>query len=226
MYRGIFTRPAGQIYDNFSESIHTCPRFDVPLNWERFIGLDFGSVNTASVFLARKPGTRIYYLYRSYKAGSRTAAQHTSEMTKGDVSAEAFVCVGGSKSEEAWRQEYTATSLRVAKPDIWDLEVGINRLYRLLSEQRLVIFNDLQAVIDDIASYSRKVNERGEVLEEIDDKSIYHYCDALRYIATLLAGNVTSTASNVAPPRVPQLTPRTTAEVMLRRALPKIPGFG
>ena len=105
------------------------------------------------------------------------------------------------------------------------MEVGINRLYKLISEQRLVIFNDLQAVIDDITSYSRKVNEKGEVLEEIDDKSIYHYCDALRYIATLLAGNVASTASNVAPPRMPQLTPRTLAEVMLRRALPKIPGF-
>ena len=80
-------------------------------------------------------------------------------------------------------------------------------------------------MIDDITSYSRKVNEKGDVLEEIDDKSTYHYCDALRYIATLLAGNVASTASNVAPPRVPQLTPRTTAEVMLRRVLPKIPGF-
>lgn len=226
MYRGLFTRPAGQIYDVFSEARHTVPRFTIPNHWDRFIGLDFGSVNTAAIFLARKPGTRIHYLYRIYKSGSKTAKQHVSDMMLPDnLNTARFTCVGGSKSEEAWRLEYTDTGLVVTKPNIWDVEVGIERVYRLLANDELVIFNDLQPMIDDLTGYSRKVDTQGNTLDDIDDKSSYHYADALRYIATLLASAQVATGNHVSPPRLPIVLPQSSAQAMLKRVLPKIPGF-
>ena len=225
MYRGIYTRPAGQIYDCWTDDANTCPRFEIPPTWDRFAGLDFGSVNTASVFLARRPCTNVYYLYRAYKAGSRTAEQHAETMFQNEVARERFQVIGGSKSEEAWRLEYQSVSLNVQKPSTWDVEVGIDRLYRLISNGQLIVFNDVQAVIDDLTGYARKVDALGNVTEDIEDKAMFHYADATRYIATLIAQSPVSTKANVAPPAQPIVTPKTTDKVMLKRALPLIPGF-
>src|SRR5262249_10213787 len=41
-YRAIFTRPAGMIYDCFDDTVHKIPRFKIPDDWPRFLGLDFG----------------------------------------------------------------------------------------------------------------------------------------------------------------------------------------
>ena len=77
-YRGIFTRPAGVIYDKFDLDRDKVPAFKVPRRWHRYIGLDFGGVNTTALFYAQQPGNRTLYLYRDYKAGGRTAAQHVA----------------------------------------------------------------------------------------------------------------------------------------------------
>jgi len=72
-YDGLFTRPAGLIYGSFDESKHKVPRFAIPAEWPRFLGLDFGGVNTAGIFFAEervglKPTGRLI-AYREYKAG-------------------------------------------------------------------------------------------------------------------------------------------------------------
>ncbi len=53
---------------------HRVPRFTIPHTWKRYIGLDFGGVNTAAVFIAEDPKTGKRYVYREYRlvvAGSR-----------------------------------------------------------------------------------------------------------------------------------------------------------
>ena len=51
-YRGLFTRPAGLIYESFDMAKHVVKRFPIPPEWPRYVGLDFGPVNTAAVFFA------------------------------------------------------------------------------------------------------------------------------------------------------------------------------
>ena len=68
-YRAIFTRPAGMIYDCFDEDVHKVKAFDVPADWPRFMGQDYGGVNTAALFIARQPNTNRYYVYREYWGG-------------------------------------------------------------------------------------------------------------------------------------------------------------
>src|SRR5690606_28713346 len=53
-YRGIFTRPAGLIYECFDRVAHTMPRFAIPDTWPRFLGVDFGGVNTTALFFAQE----------------------------------------------------------------------------------------------------------------------------------------------------------------------------
>lgn len=179
MYRGMFTRPAGMIYDCFTPE-HKVKRFSIPKDWERFLGLDFGGVNTVAVYLAKDPDSDRYYIYDSYKAGSRTAQQHATSITKGI----AYTAYGGSWSEDQWRKEFKVGGLHIHKPPIKDVEVGIDRVYSLFKQNRMFIFDDLKATISDIESYSRELDDEGEPTEKIEDKETFHYCDAIRYIST------------------------------------------
>ncbi len=183
MYRGIFERPAGMIYDCFSDA-HKVPRFAIPDAWPRFLGVDFGGVNTAAVYLAQNPDTKAFYMYRTYHHGSRNAGEHAAAMKKGEPGA--LTAFGGAKSEGQWRSEFKSGGLPIHQPPVWEVEVGIDRVYELFKENRLFIFDDLTAVTDDLESYSRVLNDEGEPTEKIEDKETYHLLDALRYICAYL----------------------------------------
>lgn len=179
-YRAIFTRPAGLIYDSFDEQRHLVPRFAIPDDWPRYLGLDFGGVNTAGLFYAEEPGTGRLYLYREYKAGSRTAAEHCKYLLKGEPMIPH--CIGGSKSEGQWRQEFAAGGLPVGAPAISDVEVGIDRVYGAHKRGELFVFDDLSGYLEEKRSYSRKLDAHGQPTEEIEDKNDFHFMDAERYI--------------------------------------------
>ena len=51
-YRGLFTRPAGLIYDLFDDRICRISREDANIqsNWPRYVGHDFGPVNMAAIW--------------------------------------------------------------------------------------------------------------------------------------------------------------------------------
>lgn len=195
-YRAIFTRPAGMIYDSFDEARHKVPRFAIPKEWPRYLGLDFGGVNTAAVFYAEelttekepKPTGRLF-AYREYKAGGRTAVEHTKHLLDGEPMIPH--CVGGSKSEGQWRQEFRQggkvmgaeiPGLWVREPDISDVEVGIDRVYGFHKRGELYVFDDLTGYLEEKLTYARELDANGEPTEKIEDKSSFHFMDAERYI--------------------------------------------
>jgi hypothetical protein len=188
-YRGVFDRPAGLIYGCFDRAVHTMPRFTIPDAWPRFVGIDFGGVHTAAVFFAQEhsphglPSGR-YIGYREYLEGDRTARQHTEALLAGEPRIP--VTVGGSFSEGQWRSEFATAGMPVQKPPISDVEVGINRVYAGLKTGTFVLFDDLVKTIDQVETYSRELDDRGEPTEEIEDKETYHYLDAWRYIGAHL----------------------------------------
>ena len=51
----------------------------------------------------------------------------------------------------------------------------------LLKEKRLFVFDNCKGLIEEFASYSRKLDENGEPTEQIKSKELYHRLDALRY---------------------------------------------
>jgi hypothetical protein len=179
-YRAIFTRPAGLIYDCFDEQAHKVRRFEIPYKWPRFLGLDFGGVHTAGVFYAEEPGTRRLFAYREYKAGGRTAKGHAEALKKGEPMLP--VCVGGSKSEDQWREEFAAAGLPVRAPAVSEVEVGIDRVYGAHTRSEILVFDDLTGYLEEKLTYSRETDAHGEPTEAIADKSSFHFMDAERYI--------------------------------------------
>lgn len=187
-YNGLFVRPAGQIYDCFDPAVHVRPAFVPPEDWPRFLGLDFGGVNTAAVKLAKNPAAEEYFVYAEYKAGGRTAREHVEALMRGEPRVP--YAVGGARSEGNWRLEFAAAGLGVLAPPVADVEVGINRVYGLLKSGRLYVMDNCPDLIDEISSYSRVLDENDEPTEQIEDKETYHRADALRYIATYLARGI------------------------------------
>jgi hypothetical protein len=182
-YRGRYERPAGQIYDSFNADPNipcVLPRTHIDPKWPRYLGLDFGGVNTAGLFYAAEPGTDRLWLYREYLAGGRTAKEHAEALKAGEPMVP--VCVGGSKSEGQWRDEFRAAGLPVLPPDVKEVEVGISRVYGAHKANQILVFSDLKGYLDQKVSYARKLDRAGQPTEDIEDKSKAHYMDAERYI--------------------------------------------
>jgi len=185
-YRAIFTRPAGMIYDCFDEQVHKIKRFQIPEHWPRYLGLDFGGVNTAGVYLAQELGdknepTGRFIAYREYHHGGRTAAQHAEALRRGEPMLTVY---GGAKSEGQWRDEFSAAGLYVGEPAVSDVEVGINRVYGAFKQLVLLVFDDLNGLNDEIMSYSRVLDDMGQPTEKIADKETFHHLDGLRYVSS------------------------------------------
>lgn len=203
-HEGLFERPAGLIYEGFDPLRHTCKRFAIPSTWQRWLGLDFGGVNTAGVFLAEEKidregpdpkgralagkATGRYFLYRSYHAGTRTAKQHVGSLLTGEPMRP--YAVGGAYSEQQWRDEFRAAGLSVNRPPISDIEVGLDRVAELISRDSLIIFDDVEDVLEEIATYSREVDDSGNPTEAIADQHSFHRMDGLRYIGSYLHARI------------------------------------
>jgi len=193
-YDGIFTRPAGMIYDCWSDLENKIPRFTIPANWPRHMGVDFGGTNTAAVKIAQEiapDGSLLekYYAYAEYLEGGKIAAQHVTDLLDGEPMRPRTV--GGAASEGQWRDEWSNAGLSVAAPVVTDVEVGIGRVYKGIKLRQLIVFDDLHGLLDEIHAYSRQLDVNGQPTEAIQDKRMFHRLDALRYIAIPLFGNET-----------------------------------
>lgn len=184
-YRGRYSKPAGLIYDCFNEQICKIPRFEIPDNWPRYIGHDFGPVHTAAIWYAQEPATGYLYLYREYLSREKMTAQgHVSEwkrLSEGEPIRRRSGGAGGSQSaDEGWRNAYALAGWPIAEPLVREVELGIDRVYAWHKTNRLYIFDDLYDYLAEKVSYSRELDENYEPTDKIKDKPRYHLMDAER----------------------------------------------
>jgi hypothetical protein len=197
LYRGIYSKPAGMVYSDFDTAIHVVSPFEIPGDWARYVGLDFGAINTALVWLAEDKEHDRYYIYRESLKGSMTTREHVTR-AKGEVDAGRVIrWVGGSRSEKQFRLDWEDAGIHVEEPSIADVESGIDRATALLKDKRLLVFSTCRGIIDEFGRYSRKLDARGEVTEVIENKSEFHRLDAGRYIISDLGSVSKGKASNV-----------------------------
>jgi hypothetical protein len=188
-YAGRFERPAGLIFDVFDEARHVVPTFPIPTDWPRYHGSDFGGVNTAAIFLAEErdadgKATGRMIAYREYLAGGLTAAEHAASWRKGEPRLPK--AIGGSKSEGQWRKEFSSAGFPIAEPPVSEVEVGIDRLYAGIKQDKLIVMEHLTILREMLRTYSRELDDRGEPTEKIEDKETFHVLDACRYIGAWL----------------------------------------
>ncbi len=185
-YEGQYTRPAGAIYDCYDDDLNSVEPFVIPKGWRRIIAIDFGQINMAAIFMALDPSTDIAYCYRTYHPGkSKSVAEHVASMLSRED--DLPLAVGGSGSEENWREAFAVSGLPIGEPYIKnDVERGISAVYGLFKSGKLKIFNTLPSLIHAVKTYSRELDDNDVPTIKIRDKQNAHLCDALRYGATEL----------------------------------------
>lgn len=193
-HRGIFTRPAGLIYDNWQMDWFLADQ-EIPAHWPRHVGLDFGGVNTAALFVAtelderNQPTGRLIH-YREYLAGDLATADHAKAITAGEPrkpdGTTALIAIGGAPSEDQWRREFTLAGLPTYRPPIKEVELGIDRVYAAQAEGVIRAFKSLSMYREQKLTYSRETDEKGDPIDKIQDKSSYHIMDCERYVMSYL----------------------------------------
>ncbi len=195
-YRGRFSRPAGLIYDRFRATLgvggHLWPRCLIDPRWPRYGGLDFGAVNTAAVLLASELDHRSmlptgrFVVYREHHPELKLPPEtHAAQLLAGEPTTPLFI--GGSASEDEWRSKFRAAGLPVIEPPISAVEPQIDDVYKLIANDRLIVMEDLHGLLDELGSYSRELDDSGNVTEKIDSESVYHLLASLRYACAYLA---------------------------------------
>lgn len=182
-YRGQYDNPVGLIYDSFDQAVCRIKRFPIPQEWPRYIGHDFGSANPAAMFYAYNRSENKLFAYAEYLPGSgKSALQHIDawrDMTRDVVVMDK---VGGSHTEQGWRDSYSQQGWVIREPDIKPVDLGIDKVYALHKHNMIYAFDDLLSYLDEKDSYSWKLNDLHQPTNEIADKSRFHLMDAERYI--------------------------------------------
>lgn len=176
-YRGEFDIPEGLIYQPFDSVVDTCDPFPIPADWLRWGGADFGGVNQAGVCFAERPDGHLF-LTQEYLEGNRTAKDHAVEMAT-------WRCKrwwGGAPSEDQWRREFGACGLPILRPVTGDVEVGIDIVYGVMAEKSMTVFKSCTRWLDEVGTYSRKLDKAGQPTEVIAEKETFHLLDATRYV--------------------------------------------
>ncbi len=175
------------VYDCFDHELNLTPRFEVPPDWPRYLGIDPGGNNLAAIMLAERPSDETLFAYREYLAGGRTADEHAEAILDGEPGfLKAYI---GAKSEGQWRSEFRGAGLAGLPPAIVNFDVGLSRVYAQFKTRKLVVMDDLRGTIDQITKYRRKRDRQGNVTDVVENKQLFHYLDALRYpVASLRPG--------------------------------------
>jgi len=176
-YRGEFTRPEGLVYQDFDASVHLIAPFDIPKEWVRVIGMDFGYNNPMAAVWIAIDGDGTCYVYREYyktRRLPREAAEDIREMSQGETIDAIFV----DPSAPVLIEELRRQGLN-ALPANNTVKEGIARVSELFRSKRLYVFKGLVNLLDEIESYSWKV-VNDQITEE-PIKEYDHAMDALRY---------------------------------------------
>ena len=163
---------------------HKVKPFPIPRHWLRYVGVDPGVINTCFTWYAQDPETYVYYQYRESVGERKGAAEHAADAMKIAADNGEYVAkwAVGAKSEIYHREDWEkAGAGTVVEPAHNDVEAGIDRVISLFRQRRLFIFDDCAGTLDQLSTYSREIDDAGDVTEKIKDKAKYHYLDAKRY---------------------------------------------
>lgn len=192
----------GQFFTRFNPDVHVIQPFDIPLDWDRFMCVDYGfNAPWACLWLARPPATQACFVYRElYGKGlksdeqifqARQIVKDTGEKIRAIVLDPSMFNKVNTKGERVnaiaddWQQAfpnvYVARGVNDRVPgwrlmrEMLDWQVGPGK--RPLTLPRLQIFNTCKNLVRTLPKLI--VDEKH--VEDINSEGEDHAADALRY---------------------------------------------
>lgn len=187
-YLAEFVMPAGAVFTSFDQE--TClydPKEVRSEGCPLYLGWDFGPANTAGCLGFEKDG--VLYIHYSYHASGSHPSKHIHAVRE-KMGAKEVWAVGGSNSEDRWRNEFRDAGMVVSKPKVTGQDshsVGVNIIHYLFASGKLKISRYQQELIDEITSMRYRIDTEGRITDVIEDRNKFHRFDALRYLANTWA---------------------------------------
>ncbi|MCL6611188.1 MAG: terminase family protein [Peptococcaceae bacterium] len=176
-YLGQFARPEGLVYQDFDSGRHVVEPFEIPADWRRVIGVDFGYNNpTAAVWLAVSPDG-VVYAYREYYQRNKLPEESGKEI-KHLSKNERIELAACDPSEPAGIEQYRRLGIPARAGDN-AVKEGIEAVITLIKSNRFFVFRGLVNLLDEIENY--RWAEKHEQLKDEPVKEYDHAVDALRY---------------------------------------------
>jgi PBSX family phage terminase large subunit len=175
-FEGRFVKIEGLIYPEFSRLDHVVEPFDLPAHWPRWSGLDYGWTDPTSILgITYDPEGKKFFIYRQFYK-NRQLAQVIGNWLK----SENFTYTIYDPAAVAVMNEVrTVCKLRLDPADN-NVDVGIQRITKLLKENRIQFFDTCEDLIREIEGYCyEKQPPNGRTPKPGHECS--HSPDALRY---------------------------------------------
>ena len=175
---GIPCMGMGSVYPIKEEDI-VCAPIDIPDHWPRAYGMDFGWHNTAAVWMAQDPVTRIFYIYAEYKRGEQAAYVHANAIKARGEWVHGGCDPAGAKTEKdgtTYITDYQGLGLRIV-PGNNSIATGTGKLYNLMESGLFKVFSSCTMWLREFRSYQFDTNNPNKIKDEQDD----HLLDATRY---------------------------------------------
>jgi|TARA_Y100000034_G_scaffold134568_2_gene203353 phage terminase large subunit len=178
----------GQIFTEFDSSLHVVDDFNVPADWERIAGFDYGLRNPTAILWLVADFDGYCYIVDEHYEKEMSVEDHASAIKRrGDVPifADPAVQTRGPTGD-AVATLYADQGIALT-PANNDVDAGINRIHEYLSPDqhgipKLRIFKSCKHLIRELQGYRwqpKKMGREGE--PERPYKANDHAVDALRY---------------------------------------------
>jgi phage terminase large subunit len=171
-FEGLFVQIEGLIYPEFNRHDHVVEAFDIPQHWPRWSGLDYGWTDPTSILgITFDPESKKFFIFTQFYKN-----RQLSEKIGAYISQYKFTYTLWDPAAVAVMNETRAVcKLRFEQADN-SVDVGIQRVTKLLKENRIQVFDSCEDLIREMEGYCY---EKSGSSKPGHDNS--HSPDALRY---------------------------------------------
>lgn len=175
-FEGRFVKIEGLVYPEFNRHDHVVEPFEIPAHWPKWSGLDYGWTDPTSILgITFDPEEKKFYIYKQFYKN-----RQLGQIIGSWIKAENFSYTVYDPAAVAIMNEVrTVCKLRMEAADN-NVDVGIQRITKLLKENRVQVFETCEDLIRELEGYCyEKTPASGKAPKPAHDCS--HSPDSLRY---------------------------------------------
>ena len=193
--KGLWVAAEGIIYESFYREVHVCEPFEIPEDWPRVRGIDFGTVHPfVMLWGAIDPDGRLW-IYREYVQTHTLISDHAKKIKELSGSERYLWTVSDHDAQE--RLEYESHDIPT-RPAQKEVILGIDKVAQRLVVQvdkrpRVMIFDTCPELARQMGIYQWLPYEDGKPYKEAPLKVDDDCPDVLRYIVMELDNSTTPT---------------------------------
>lgn len=183
--KGLFASFYGAVYKTFSRNIHVIKSFEIPEEWAKYRGFDFGFTNPFVCLWCAQDKDNNWYVYREYYKSKTGIGEHITNVKR--LSKDERYLVSWADPENAGDRAELRKAGIDTKSARKNVAAGIEMVQSKLKvkangKPSLFIFNECKNTCREFATYhypdSSSKNNPKDLPQPKDD----HTVDALRYI--------------------------------------------